>query len=337
MTFIDQLRQARFSSTAVLHEFLTQFDPAQQKVHAFFEGHDDGVFYGKFLNQRIPVGTRLCTYRCEGKAKVYEVFGQIIARYPKAKNVLFFVDKDLDDILGEPWPTDPRIYVTDVYSIENFLVSKDVLYQFFQESIRLSVVDFPIEPILARFDVQLARFHCLTTVVMAWVVAVRRAGLRPNLNDVNVGELFTVSDDCMIRARCGCRVEYLHRTTGIQKRADLTRRVLQTAKELKRISPKRVIRGKFEAWFFVEFWKHLIRQMRTLAREANGNLNERIQLERSNFVAVLGGRLEIPRSLELFLGQHLVDNTQPIAGQPTATSRTSLTVSILNFLRNLIK
>jgi hypothetical protein len=108
VTFIDQLRQARVSSTAVLHEFLTQFSPGQRKVHAFFEAHDDRVFYSRFLNQRVPTGTRLCAYTCDGKPKVYEVFGQIIARYPNIKNAIFFVDKDL---LGEPWPTDPRIYV----------------------------------------------------------------------------------------------------------------------------------------------------------------------------------------------------------------------------------
>jgi hypothetical protein len=71
-----------------------------ERVHAFFEGHDDEVFYRRFLEQYVAAGSRLYGYRCDGKQRVYEAFSQITARYPAIRSVLFFVDKDLDDILG---------------------------------------------------------------------------------------------------------------------------------------------------------------------------------------------------------------------------------------------
>jgi hypothetical protein len=111
--------------------------------------------------------------------------------------------------------------------------------------------------------------------------------------------------------------------------------VLQTARELKRLSPKRIIRGKFEAWFFVEFWKHLIRQMRALAIEAQGNLNVRIQLERSNFVAVLSGRLEIPRSLDLFLGQHFNQTSEFETTEPGPQERKSVLAQAVSLIKRL--
>src|SRR5690349_18681648 len=119
MSFIDTLRSARSSRVAVLHEFWTQYDPRQRRLHAFFEGHDDSIFFGRFLTWFEQQGLRVMPYRCEGKRRVYEAFDQITGRIPDIRNVLFFVDKDVDDILGIPWTTDPRIFVTDVYSIEN--------------------------------------------------------------------------------------------------------------------------------------------------------------------------------------------------------------------------
>jgi hypothetical protein len=238
--------------------------------------------------------------------------------------VLFFVDKDLEDILGEPWPTDPRIFVTDVYSIENYLVSREVLGRLYSDSIRLRDVHFQIDPFLDRFDEQLAQFHRLSIPLMAWVVMMRRAGLKPNLNDVNAGELFELSDDCSIHKRpCG-RVEYLTRVTGVPQTPGIFRRLRHTSRELNRIHPKRFVRGKFEAWFFVEFWKHLTRRMQALAKETNGNLVVKVPLEKSNFVTVLVARATMPRSLDLFLGQHFPPYTAfPASGgrRPTYLGR----------------
>ena len=69
--------------------------------------------------------------------------------------------------------------------------------------------------------------------------------------------------------------------------------------------PKRILRGKFEAWFFVEFWKKLLYQLRALAQESNGKVQVKIALELSSFVPTLIGYVEVPRSLELFLRAHL--------------------------------
>jgi hypothetical protein len=127
MNFTEILRQARSAPTAVLHEFLTQYTATPGRVHAFFEGHDDQTFFVPALKRYAPSDTKILPYCCNGKAQVCELFSQITTRIPGVKGALFFIDKDLDDILGRPWPTDPRIFVTDVYSVENYLVSRNTL------------------------------------------------------------------------------------------------------------------------------------------------------------------------------------------------------------------
>src|SRR5258705_1209658 len=99
MSFIDTLRTARASRVAVLHEFWAQYAPSKRRVHAFFEGHDDAAFFAPRIEQLLPEGARLYRYRCDGKARVIEAFEEITRRVPGVKSVLFFVDKDLDDVL----------------------------------------------------------------------------------------------------------------------------------------------------------------------------------------------------------------------------------------------
>src|SRR5205823_5790279 len=118
MSFAELLKQSRSTPVAVLHKFLTNYDPTSTRTHVFVEGVPDLAFYRAYLDQYVASDT-LKMYNCEGKIRVYETYRKIIDRFPECRRVVFFVDKDLDDITGEPWPVDPRIYVTDVYSIEN--------------------------------------------------------------------------------------------------------------------------------------------------------------------------------------------------------------------------
>lgn len=304
MSFVDVLRGARSSRAAVLHEFWTQYAPGMERVHAFFEGHDDEVFYRRFLEQYVPAGSRLYGYRCDGKQRVYEAFSQITARYPAIRSVLFFVDKDLDDILGLPWPTDPRVFVTDVYSIENYLVSSGVLESFYRDAVRLTGVTFETSTLVARFEQELGRFHCLSVPLMGWILALRRRELKPNLGDLDLAKLFIVSEECAISALPRGRIEYLNRVSGVGGSAVDFRQVSQACRELRRLPAKRVVRGKFEAWFFVAFWKRLTKQLQALSREAKGNVKFKLSAEESSLVPSLVGHARIPRPLELFLELH---------------------------------
>jgi hypothetical protein len=158
--------------------------------------------------------------------------------------------------------------------------------------------------IFERFDRELLRFHRVSIPLVAWIVTARRAGLRPNLGNIELHRLFGLSEDCEVGIRPCRRVAYLAGATGVPMTAGLFRRVSQTCREVRRIPAKRVVRGKFEAWFFVEFWKRLTRQLQTLSKEAKGKVTVKIGLEQSNLVPNLVGHATIPHSLELFLGLH---------------------------------
>lgn len=303
MTFVDLLRSARASRVAVLHEFWTQYDGSPNRLHLFFEGHDDGVFFRHFANGYLKAGTRVYTYRCDGKGRVFEAFSQIVERVPGIKSALFFVDKDVDDILGVAWPTDPRVFVTDVYSIENYLTTRIVVQRFFKDAVKMNGVQFDDETIFDHFEAQRKRFNRLMMPLMGWVITLRRANERPNLNNINLGEVFTFNSDCHVHACVGKRMNHLTKAGGVSKRA--FRHVVPVARDLARMPPDRIVRGKYSAWFVVEFWKRLTAQLEELAKEANGKVSIKPTLEKATLVSTLTAYTDIPRSLQLFLEAHL--------------------------------
>lgn len=306
MSLLQVLREARSTRVAVLQQFLAQYDPKRRSVYAFVEGHEDEIFVRRILIGRTSPDTYVYTYRCEGKHKVYQTFEAIAERHPSAKTILFFVDKDLDDVLGTPWPTDPRIFVTDVYSVENYLVSVEVLEALFRDAVRLRGVEFDVAPLLAVFEREWSRF-CRTMIpVMAWIVMVRRAGGKPNLGSLELRDLVSVSPDCACSSRRR-RMEVLARITGVQPPAGAPQRLLETSRELRRLDAARIVRGKWSAAFFVMFWKEMLERIRHSAAEGGGAVNCSLALEKGNFVATLAPLAGEPRALARFLDQHMSD------------------------------
>lgn len=324
MSFIETLRKARESRVAVLHEFWTQYNPSQARVHAFFEGHEDIVFLAPHIERHLPAGYRLVPYRCEGKGRVYEAFADITAKNPNVKSVLFFVDKDIDDILGTPWPTDPRIYVTDVYSIENYVVTADVLRRMLRDGVRAVGVSFDEDAIIAEFEKKLSQYQGKLLTLMAWIVLARRAGERPNLKNLHMKSLWILSTEC-VAVRCSRRrTDHMATATGVRLTSPLHGRLRLARKELARVPVKRVVRGKYELWFFVEFWRVLLQHLQSLATEASGKVQVKLAVTHDTALRVAVPYVETPKSLDLFLRAHLSDNIS--SDNPTIAPRGSLSL-----------
>ena len=304
-TLTESLRLARKSRVAVLHEFWTLYDPTKERVHAFFEGQEDVAFYSHHIEKHSPRGVELRTYRCDGKARVFEAFESIVERVPDVKLTLFFVDKDLDDILGEPWPTDPRIFVTDVYSVENYYVTEFVLLRMVRDCVKLTGCAFDESAFAVEFRIAHARFQQLMVPVMAWILVARRLGLRPNLGNLSSEMFCDLSAEGAVVRRHGRRVDELERHTGVKLGSGSFRRLRDALRELSRSEPKRVIRGKLELWFLVSFFGRLIEDLRALATEVGGSAKVRRQFTLASIVGEVPHHVDAPKQLDLFLHAHL--------------------------------
>jgi hypothetical protein len=331
MSFADTLRKSRSSPTTVLHEFLIHYDPNIERVHAFVEGTPDAAFYRVYLEQYTS-SEAVRVYNCEGKGQVYETYKKVIERFSQCRRVVFFVDKDIDDITGESWPIDPRIYVTDVYSIENYLVRKEVVNRYLLDFVKLKKIEIDFDPMLAQFDNQLKTFYKAMLPIMGWIIASRRAGKRPVLGSININELLALSDLGVMRRKQSRRFQYLTKVTGVISLPQSWRQIRRTCRELQRLSPKRYVRGKFEAWFLLEFLKRLMTELSLLARDSGGSISVSAQVYEANFTQLLVRGLPVPQSLEAFLNFHLKSPKPDITEGRTAGTKWGW-AKVLDWLR----
>src|SRR5437016_2126039 len=159
MKFVEVLRHKRENYTSAYLQFILTKQKSPKEVHAFFEGHPDSSFYTNFLLRFISNPELLHSYKCGNKKGVYDAYQKIRANKMLNKKVVFFVDKDLSDVLDESYPVATNIYVTDYYSIENYLVTEDMLLRVWNELFRFSNVEIDFRQTREKFQIELKRFY----------------------------------------------------------------------------------------------------------------------------------------------------------------------------------
>jgi hypothetical protein len=311
MSFRDLLRNARSGRASILHKFLTSYDPGSDRVYAFVEGHADIAFYQAHI-QRLAVSPELIYfYNCEGKRSVFEAYRSIVARYPTCRRVLVFVDKDIDDLTGVTWPFDPRIFVTDVYSVENYCVCEEALLRYLRNFVKVRGAEINTEKILESFRLALQGFHLRTRCLMAWVISIRRSGAAAQLNDVDLSELFIFVGDGHVRRKGGSFASLRSACKATQK--EITWRVVrQTCEQLSKLPPKTYTRGKFEAWWFVEFVRRASEQLILEAKDAGGSVSIYVPIRQNTLIQLLADAIQTPSQLEAFLRFHLASPQQTL-------------------------
>lgn len=118
-SFLDALKAAPKSSQAKLNIFLLSFQPQGQAMAIFLEGRDDPslirVNVQQFAEQKaLSVETIILG----NKKEVLNAYDYLGKRFPNNPRIMFFVDKDHDDLLGETRgiTTQQGLFVTQHYS-----------------------------------------------------------------------------------------------------------------------------------------------------------------------------------------------------------------------------
>lgn len=313
MSFLDELRASRGSSGAAYLEFIENHSKTQRDIHIFLEGRDDPSFYLTFLQKIVPNIQKIRVYRCSNKEGVLYAH-QKVARYIKyGSRVLFFVDKDHSDFVSEKKPNAPNIYVTDFYSIENYIVTEDMLRRIWYDFFDITTRDADIESIIGKFKCEQERFYYSMLPLSAWIILNRRRGLKPNLNNVKLSELYVFDTDLILQTKCEFSesLTYIERVCDVDHIHDLQESLPEVIDELKPIEPKKYVRGKYDLWFLCTFIEKLKVTLNDVSKSTGQSFKVRTQIGVENAVEVLGPRVQIPQSLQDFFSNNgLIHVTQ---------------------------
>lgn len=292
---LSELRTARHSGIVAVNEFLKDYSPSGKKIYSFFEGHDDSSFYGNFIEKRTLKNYFWHTYWCGNKKGVVHSFKKIQELRPQAQFCLFFVDKDLGDFLDEdPIPSD--IFSTVYYSFENYLVSEQVFRRFLVDVFKGIFPSIQQDKLWQMFFDNHQLFCKKMKIIMAWVLFCRQEKIECNLNNISLNDLFFFDDNLHIVAAKGSRLKSLQKALKPPFSKIDFGKLRKNFKNFHSKNSKEWLRGKWEIWFFVHFFKKLA----TILTEKK-NVSPTIQIECGNASEILGPRIVEPDELKTYL------------------------------------
>jgi len=303
--FLEKLKEARESSASVFHDFLLRAPKAPNDTHVFFEGNDDPSFYQGFIHNYLTSDKSLHIYKCGKKKTLYEVYGRIVKSKYKLIFTMFFTDKDYSDILPENYPKADNIFVTDYYSIENYLVDKYMLSRILVDICHLNLKKIDIKNIEKKFQSELNNFHSIFRNISIWFLTLRAAGLKPNHNNLDYRKIcrFTKNIRFVQHDEKNC-IQNLEIMCGVLTPENYDSAKVEYETKITKLEPKKYIRGKYELWFFIEFVRHLIKTFEDNLLGNQEKIKIYTQITHNNAVEILGPRAKIPPSLQKFLSKH---------------------------------
>jgi hypothetical protein len=124
-TYVEHLRKGLESSSIIKTRFINFRSKYPDVVVFALEGDDDKIVYAQWVKQIRP-DLAYEPFPCGGKKTVRNLKNSLYADLNGLKeNVYFFVDKDFDELEG--FINSDAVFMTCKYSIENYLVSIDIL------------------------------------------------------------------------------------------------------------------------------------------------------------------------------------------------------------------
>jgi hypothetical protein len=293
------------SKIASYHEFLARYSKTKQVVYGFVEGKEDPCFYRGFIEHFLPEDWEVELWPAGNRDQVLRIHRDLDwRRFPK-KRVCFFVDRDLSELIPEVLPSDTNIFVTDRYSIENSIVNRGTCRSMLTEVFGFSNVSHAeMDRVCDQFESELENFFIAMVPTMAHILFWRRTSAKANLNDINIGKLFSIQGGALVvdgsSGAEAARIKYVHDSVGII--LDPTIDISTEQAEFRKVSAYRsYVRGKYVMWFLVEFCKSIHEAAASFFAACAAPPKMKVSISATNAVTIIGNRARVPQSLRTFL------------------------------------
>jgi len=264
MSLVDTLRQHRQTPQALWLQFTTAYDSKRYRLYLFFEGKTDSAYYLPELRRWRKQG-EIFHLTCDGKEGVIAAYHdkRITQKISNWKNVLFFVDKDWDDLLNLiKIPQSSCFFVTEYYSFENDLVGPETIEMFWTDFYKLRQNE-QLTEVIQNFQQGYNVFVKLIRPMMAWAIAQKKKeaelalienrkekGL--NLKNINLNKVFGWDSEDLKPLKRENGWKNLKKACAFNHKLSCDE-IKKELKKLKNLEPKQYIRGKFELWYLINF------------------------------------------------------------------------------------
>ncbi|WP_375577721.1 DUF4435 domain-containing protein [Marivirga tractuosa] len=340
MDFIDIFFQKRndYQSRAGSLKLKQEYKKFSKTVHLFLESEDDFEFYRHFLN-KFYSGYKYYPYAQKGKQNVIKAYKEMDWDSYSRYRILFLVDKDYDDLLNRDFIKASNFFKTKYYSIENYLVNEKILISILNRVYNIKDETLQQEA-LDSFKASYQIFVKHILIVTACILIYRMEEKHINLEKLKMEKMFyfngtqieklkylepnlhqsTMQDPTLPSSKKGKftnkkLLEYILQSTGADDELINYKKILTNLRKVNEISePKKVVRGKFELWFFFSFIESL---ENTLIKDLNNEIDNfnrtvssdmkkpkysrKYEINHKNVFDLLSSKVETPTDVKNFL------------------------------------
>lgn len=280
----------------------------EKSVFIFVENSDDFEFY-RYSIAYIYRDYLIVKYFMLGKSNVLDMFHEIDWVKFQESRLLFFADKDYDDLIKVKMVSATNFFYTKHYSIENYVVSTETL-SIVLERYFISMNDIIKNKLLTNFELAHNKFMSQVKTFTKFILLDREGPRKANLDEFKMSYFMRVEATELIHKKLvssllfdrirGNTKASVSEKTSIRKESildilksrcefqinDVTfNKLMQKLKLLNSIkNQKSYIRGKYELWFFIEFIKSIDHGIaKVYHADANGELAQYPRPHKKNF------------------------------------------------------
>ena len=179
MSLLDILDAKILTPAASYIKILSEYKTDNDVIFCFVEGNEDISFYSQFIERHKENELKFIV--CNGKENVIDNYNNLSWSFYDKKRVLFFIDKDFDDYIGNALINDENVFVTELYSIENYLVNEITLRKFIIDNCLITNDDV-INATIDNFKIQHKEYIRQLKKISAWMMYCRKNKFNVNFN-----------------------------------------------------------------------------------------------------------------------------------------------------------
>ena len=308
MEILKELEDSLRSDAPSYIEFLYRYNPKKKQVFAFYEGDEDSSFYHRFLRAAIDDDCELEEIVAGCKNNVIKLQKEFDWNSYNNKQIVFFIDRDLSYWLEGATHYDENIFVTDEYSVENYVVSSQGFKSWlihFEGFARASKKE--LDNMVSQYEACISDFKQEMMQIMAEAVVAKRYDPSISLSEFKISR-----DKSIIFKVCNGHLDFkINRERKVLEKWKLTREQQSEIAQQMECFSKNIshyaVRGKWILCFMAELGEYMRLNAGIFAPSLNttGKIKHTCSVSSSQCFSALAPYCTetIPKSLDYFLNR----------------------------------
>ena len=255
---VEELRSARDGRTVAYTKFLNDYKKDKVEiVYGFVEAKEDLSLYSSCIYNELPSNAIIHLIPCSGKYKVRDTYKLIDWSTCSKHRICFFRDRDLSDYIedGEDLCERENCYVTDGYSIENSLITENLLRRLLREVLGYQDDSLDVtDEIVEKFIQDKNEFENQLKNVMSHIIYWKMNDIPSPLNTISVKGFVDISNSNIVYKKPEDKLQYIYSKANVDlSKCDITEIASIEASISTDDKFRNIIRGHFLSEFFMHY------------------------------------------------------------------------------------